>query len=58
MSIRNGAVAYDTLVEAAEKLEAQSDELYAASTLRKEADRVYIDKRLVDMTERYLRLHG
>ena len=58
MSIRNGAVAYDPLVEAAEKLEAQSDELYAASTLRKEADRVYIDKRLVDMTERYLRLHG
>ena len=58
MSIRNGAVAYDPLVEAAEKLEAQTAELFRASTLRKEPDRVTVDRHLVDMTERYLRLHG
>jgi len=58
MDVRNGLLPYDNLVEAAEKLEAQIEELYATSTLRKEPDRVTIDRHLVDMTERYLRLHG
>lgn len=58
MGIRNGQLPYEQLVEHAEKLEAQAEELYKTSTLRKEPNRVFIDSRLVDMTERYLRLHG
>jgi hypothetical protein len=58
MGIRNGLLHYDALVEAAEKLEARAEELYATSTLRKEPDRAAIDRFNVDLTERYLRLHG
>jgi hypothetical protein len=58
MKIRNGEVSYDELVDGAEKLETRSEELYKTSTLRKEPDRAAIDKLIVDMTERYLRIHG
>src|SRR5581483_11231153 len=58
MGIRRGSLSYDDLVEGAEKLETRAEELYQTSTLRREADRVSIDRFLVDMTERYLRLRG
>ena len=58
MAIRNGEVSYDELVEGAERLEALGEELYKTSTLRQAPDRAALDKLLVDMTERYLRLHG
>lgn len=58
MGIRNGSLGYDALVEQAEMLEVEAEKLYGISTLRKEPNRAAIDKRLVDMTERYLRLYG
>ncbi len=58
LAVRNGLRSYDDLVNEAEHLEAECDELYKTSTLRKEPDRQVLDKVIVDMTDRYLRLHG
>ena len=58
LAIRNGAWKYDQIIEHAEAIDAECEELYNTSTLRKEPDRVAIDNKLVDMTDRYLRLHG
>lgn len=58
MGIRNGLLGYDELVEKAEALEREADELYKVSTLRREPDRAAIDSFTVNLTERYLRLHG
>jgi len=58
LSVRHGQVSYDQLVEEAEALEAQSEELYKTSTLRKEADRKKVDAIIIDLTERFLRKHG
>jgi|SRR5579863_2259427 len=58
MGIRNGLLAYDPLVEAAEKLEARAEELYATSTLRKEPNRADIDRFIVELTDEYLRANG
>jgi len=58
LSIRHGEMEYDALVEGAELLEAKCEELYKTSTLRKEPDRVALDRLVVDMTERYLSKFG
>ena len=58
LDVRYGRVPYDELVERAEKLEAQSSVLYQTSTLRRECDRASVDKFIVDLTSRYLTLHG
>lgn len=58
LDIRFGKLPYDGLIERAERLEARAEELYKTSTLRKEPDRNMLDALIVDMTERYLRLHG
>jgi hypothetical protein len=58
MDVREGRRSYDSLVEEAELVERECDELYKTSTLRKEPDRPKLDNFLVDITERYLRLHG
>lgn len=58
MKVRNGEVSYDELIEKAQQLEKRVDELYVTSTLRKEPDRVRLDKLVVSMTERYLRKYG
>lgn len=58
LEVRFGNRSYDSLVEEAENLEAQATELYKTSTLRKEPDRNMLDTFVVEMTERYLRLHG
>lgn len=58
MSVRNGELPYDNLVERAEKLEAEANELYKTSTLRKEPNRAKIDELIVDMTYAYLSKHG
>lgn len=58
LAIRFGKRSYDDLVGEAERLEVECEELYKTSTLRKEPDRVLLDKRIIDMTDRYLRLHG
>lgn len=58
LAVRQGLRSYDSLVEEAELLEAECDELYKTSTLRKEPDRAKLDETIVDMTERYLRRHG
>jgi hypothetical protein len=39
-------------------LEKRCAELYETSKLPHEPNRVLIDKKLVDMTQRYLRKHG
>ena len=58
MAVRNGEIAYEPLVEEAEELERLADELYKTSTLRKEPDRVEIDKFTVNLTSEYLSLYG
>lgn len=58
LDVRFGRRSYDALIEEAEKLEAECDELYKTSTLRKEPNRAALDKIVVDMTDRYLRKHG
>lgn len=58
LAVRFGNRSYDSLIEEAERLEAECEELYKTSTLRKEPDRVALDDMIIDMTERYLRLHG
>lgn len=58
LDVRFGNRSYDSLVEEAERLEAECEELYKTSTLRKEPDRVRLDNLVVDMTERYLKKHG
>lgn len=58
MKVRNGEVSYDELIEKAERLEKRGEELYKTSTLRKEPDRVSIDRLIVGMTDRYLRKYG
>jgi len=58
MGVRNGLLSFDALVEMAEELEAECEGLYQTSTLRREPDRVAIDRTIVSMTDRYLREHG
>lgn len=58
LGIRNGQMKYEELIERAAALEAQCDELYKTSTLRKEPDRVALDALVVDITDRYLRRYG
>lgn len=58
MLIREGGVPYDYLVEVAERLDAECEELYKTSTLRKEPDRAALDRLVIDMTDRYLRING
>jgi predicted nucleotidyltransferase len=58
LAIRSGTWTYDEIVEYAETLDIECEELYKTSSLRKEPDRVMLDNKLVDITERYLSLHG
>lgn len=58
LSIRAGNWTYDQIIEHAESIDSECEELYKTSTLRKEPDRIMLDNKLVDMTDRYLRLHG
>lgn len=54
LDIRNGKWSYEKIMDHADALEKECDELYITSTLRKEPDRVKIDKMVVDITERFL----
>jgi predicted nucleotidyltransferase len=58
LAIRHGKRSYDDLVGEAEQLEAECDALYETSILPRESNRTKINSVIVDMTERYLRLHG
>lgn len=58
LDVRFGKRSYDSLIEEAEKLEAECEELYVTSTLRKEPDRVKLNDAIVSITERYLSKHG
>lgn len=58
LDVRFGNRSYDSLVDEAERLEAECEELYKTSTLRKEPNRSRLDDLVIDMTERYLRKHG
>lgn len=56
--VRFGKRSYDSLIEEAERLERECDELYLTSTLQKEPNRKELNKLIVSLTERYLSLHG
>lgn len=58
LAVRNGLRSYDSLIEEAERLEAECESLYDTSPLRREANRSAIDTVVIQMTEKYLRLHG
>ncbi len=58
LDVRAGKRTYDSLIEEAEAIEAECEQLYLTSTLRKEPDRVKLDNFVVDVTERYLSKHG
>lgn len=56
--VRYGVRSYDSLIEEAERLERECDQLYITSSLKKEPDRKELNKLIVSLTERYLSLHG
>lgn len=58
LGIRNGMMTYDQLIEHAEALEADCEALYETSPLPHAADHVMLDKLVVKLTDRYIRLHG
>ncbi len=58
LEVRAGNRSYDSVIDEAEKIETECEELYKTSTLRKEPDRVKLDNIVIDMTERYLSKHG
>lgn len=58
ISIRNGAWSYDQIVAHAETLDAECDQLYLTSTLKKEPDRAALDRFVIDLTDRYLSKYG
>lgn len=53
LAIKNGAWAYDQLIEWAEHKEAELDSLYQTSTLQKEPDRNYLDSLCVEIIESF-----
>lgn len=55
LAIRHGKWTYEQVVEHAEKLDVECGELYKTSKLPHAPDRDAIDRRVIDMTERYLR---
>jgi predicted nucleotidyltransferase len=54
LGVKNGLWEYDQLIEWAEKQEKDLDDLYVTSTLRKESDRVALDKLCVELVEDFL----
>lgn len=58
LDVRRGKRSFDSLIDEVESLEAQANEVYKTSTLRKEPDRPVLDALIVDLTERYLSKHG
>jgi len=58
LAIRNGTWSYDRIVEFAENIEKECDQLYVTSTLPREPDRAKIDDLIVELTDEYLRLRG
>jgi hypothetical protein len=58
LDVRFGRRSYESLIDEAERLEAECEGLYKTSTLRKEPDRVRLDDLVIGMTERYLQKHG
>jgi len=53
LAIRNGEWLYEKIVEEAEKLEKELDELYEKSTLQHRPNDKAIDKLLIDITEQF-----
>lgn len=57
LAIRNGMMSYDELIDSAEKLEKECELLYETSCLPNSPNRNKLDKLIVDMTQKYLKLH-
>lgn len=55
LAVKNGAWQYDQLIEWAEHQEQELDQLYATSTLQKEAPRAGLDRLCVSLVEEFLR---
>ncbi len=58
LAIRRGEWTYDQVVEHAEELDSQCEELYKISKLPHSVDRIKLDDAVVSINERYLRKHG
>lgn len=56
LAVKNGAWEYDQLIEWAEQQKKELDGLYETSTLRKEADRNYLDNLCVELVEDFLKI--
>jgi len=57
LAVKNGLWEYDRLIEWADRQEKELDSLYETSTLRKEADRGFLDRLCVELIEDYLKLN-
>lgn len=58
LAIRRGERTYDSLIEEAENLESECNELYETSSLPRESNRNKLDTMIVEMTERYIHMYG
>jgi predicted nucleotidyltransferase len=59
LAVRGGQRSYDSLIEEAERLQAECDALYQTSdVLPREPDRTAIDAEIVEMTQEYLFAHN
>lgn len=58
LAVKNGLVPYDALIEEAEALEIECNELYKTTKLPHEPNRKYIDEQCVKMVEEYLKDYG
>lgn len=58
LGIKRGKWTYDQLIETAEQIEAECDTLYETSELKSSPDYEMLNAMVVDMTERYVLLHG
>lgn len=57
LAIRRGERSYESIIEEAERLESECNELYVTSNvLPKEPDREYLDKFIVKLTESYFQM--
>jgi hypothetical protein len=58
LGVKRGSMAYDPLIEMAERIEVDCEALYKTSKLQHEADHAALDALVVSITDRYLSLHG
>ena len=58
LAIRFGGMSYEELIQEAENLEAECEELYESSPLPRTPDREKLDRLIIEMTDEFLGLYG